>query len=141
MIRLDTKEFIRRARLAHGDLYDYSKTRYYKCNIKSTITCKVHGDFQQTPQAHSKGNGCPKCGILRGRPKVSGEDWINACKRVHGDLYDYSKSVYTGARNHITVTCKIHGDFEIIANNHRQAAKGCQKCGRLRQAASLRRSK
>jgi len=46
----------------HGDNYDYSKYTYTNSYTKSTIICKIHGEFEQTSNAHSKGVGCPRCG-------------------------------------------------------------------------------
>jgi hypothetical protein len=31
---------------------------------KVIITCKEHGDFEQVPNMHLAGNGCPKCGSV-----------------------------------------------------------------------------
>ena len=62
----DTEEFIRRARLKHGDKYDYSKTKYTGKKNKVIITCPIHGDFEQLPQNHLKRSGCPECGLRFG---------------------------------------------------------------------------
>lgn len=55
------------------------------------------------------------------------EYFINECKEVHGDKYDYSKIVYTGCYEKIKVTCKKHGDYETTAYNFKQG-RGCPKC-------------
>ena len=57
----NTKTFIEKAKLIHGDKYDYSKTIYKKYSIKVTITCKKHGDFTILPTNFFKGVGCPIC--------------------------------------------------------------------------------
>jgi hypothetical protein len=57
----NTKEFIARAILIHGDKYNYSKVNYVKRNTIVIITCKIHGDFPQTPNDHLQGCGCVKC--------------------------------------------------------------------------------
>ena len=60
--RNDTKGFIEKAKEIHGNIYDYSKSRYGKNNEqKIIITCDKHGDFKQTPVKHLSGSGCPKC--------------------------------------------------------------------------------
>lgn len=57
-----TESFIDRSIFIHGNKYEYTKTVYGKNNkIKIIITCKVHGDFYQTPDAHLSGSGCKKC--------------------------------------------------------------------------------
>ena len=59
---------------------------------------------------------------------ISTDEFINKCKKVHGDLYDYSKTVHLGARKKITVICHEHGEFEQTASRHSNG-RGCQKCG------------
>lgn len=56
-----TQEFIRKARKVHGDTYLYENTIYYKSYEKVSIICKKHGEFQQTPDNHLSGSGCPGC--------------------------------------------------------------------------------
>lgn len=43
---------------------------------------------------------------------ITTEIWIKRAKEVHGDLYDYSKTVYKSCKDKVTITCPIHGDFE-----------------------------
>jgi len=38
--------------------YDYSKVHYVNAVTKVTIICSQHGELDQTPQAHLKGQGC-----------------------------------------------------------------------------------
>ena len=57
----NTKEFIIKAKMVHGDKYDYSQVVYVKNSIKVNIICKEHGIFSQIPQNHLRGSGCPKC--------------------------------------------------------------------------------
>jgi len=45
----------------HGSRYTYEKVVYKKSHEKVIITCKIHGDFEQTPHAHKQGQGCPEC--------------------------------------------------------------------------------
>lgn len=56
-----TEECIKRFKEVHGDKYIYNKTIYKSSNKKLLITCPIHGDFEQTPYAHLKGQGCPFC--------------------------------------------------------------------------------
>lgn len=55
------EEFVTKARLVHGDKYDYSKVIYSNNKTKVIITCDKHGDFLQTPNKHLLGRGCPQC--------------------------------------------------------------------------------
>lgn len=45
----------------HGTLYDYSLLEYKNTDTKITIICRIHGEFQQTPNHHLRGTGCPQC--------------------------------------------------------------------------------
>jgi hypothetical protein len=56
-----TDNFITKAKLIHGDKYDYSLTNYTGSNKKVKIKCDIHAVFNQTPHNHLKGNGCPIC--------------------------------------------------------------------------------
>lgn len=61
-VLLTTETFIEKARLVHGDIYQYDKVSYGRNNrIPVTITCKKHGDFIQTPMDHLQGCGCSDC--------------------------------------------------------------------------------
>ena len=53
--------------------------------------------------------------------------FILKANNVHDDKYDYSKVIYTGAHEDITIICKKHGDFEQTASNHLQE-HGCSGC-------------
>ena len=59
--RLTTEDFIKKAREVHGDKYDYSKVKYVNTSTKVCIVCPEHGEFQQTPNDHLGGKGCPNC--------------------------------------------------------------------------------
>lgn len=59
--RLTNEEFIEKARIVHGDKYDYSKINYINTATKVCIICRYHGVFWQTPNNHLFGAGCPTC--------------------------------------------------------------------------------
>ena len=109
--KLTQKEFIERARKVHGNKYDYSKVIYKNSSTKVCIVCPKHGEFWQIPNSHLQGIGCPKCGDLKkGEYKKSNTDnFINRAKEVHGNKYDYSKSVYKGVHDKICIICPEHG--------------------------------
>lgn len=59
-----TEEFIEKAKLVHGDRYDYSLVNKTKSDLYNVpIICRVHGVFKQTANNHKSGKGCPSCGI------------------------------------------------------------------------------
>jgi very-short-patch-repair endonuclease/uncharacterized protein YaiI (UPF0178 family) len=57
-----TESFIAEAIEKHGDRYSYKNVDYINTKTKIKITCKKHEkDFEQTPNSHLSGNGCPLC--------------------------------------------------------------------------------
>ena len=67
--RFSTKDFIKKSKSIHGDIYDYSKTKYKGIFDKVTITCNKHGEFEQVAKVHLMGSGCPKC-ALKGEGRI-----------------------------------------------------------------------
>lgn len=121
--------FIQLAEKAHNCKYNYSKTIYVNSRAKVTITCPVHGDFEQTPNNHLRGKGCPRCAIELNSKALcfSAVDFIEKARRIHDKRYDYSKVNYTNSQTKVTITCPTHGDFEQIPNSHLQGS-GCKQC-------------
>ena len=120
-----TQIFIEKARAKHGDKYDYGRVVYVRVRDKVIITCRQHGDFEQTPDGHLEGYGCAKCS---GKYNYSTQEWVQEAIAVHGDRYDYGRVVYVRNSDKIIITCKQHGDFEQAPKSHLRG-QGCAKCG------------
>ena len=120
------EKFIEKAKLIHGDRYDYSKVDYKNANTKVIIICKVHGEFYKTPSKHTNSKqGCAKCS---GFYIPTTEEFIENAKLIHGDRYDYSKVDYKYSYENVIITCKVHGDFLQRPANHINSKQGCPKC-------------
>ena len=132
--RKTKEEFIEEARIVHGDKYDYSKVQYVNGSTKVTIICPEHGEFQQRPTQHKRGQGCPLCS---GNVKLTTEEFIKSAREVHGDKYDYSKVKYVNGTTKVTIICPEHGEFLQSPGTHIQG-QGCPKCG-MEIAKSSRR--
>jgi len=63
---LNTKKFIEKANLIHGDEYDYSLVNYLNAKTKIIIVCRKHGEFSQRTGDHLSGSGCPQCTSSKG---------------------------------------------------------------------------
>lgn len=129
--RLTTDEFIEKAKIIHGEKYDYSLVVYYTSHSKVKILCKKHNYiFTQVPNSHLGGSGCPKCKSnsisLRFRKTTS--EFIEKAKRIHGEKYDYSITTYTGDSAKLNIICEQHGIFNQKAGVH-LSGHGCQLCG------------
>jgi hypothetical protein len=70
---------------------------------------------------------------------ITQEEFIARCRKMHGDKYDYSGTIYLAAKKKITVCCPKHGRFDTIAGNHASGI-GCPKCGRERTESAKRSS-
>jgi very-short-patch-repair endonuclease len=130
-----TKQFIEEAKKIHGDKYDYKET-IYKGKLKLiTIFCNKHKiNVNTTPISHLKysGGGCSKCvtDIYKfcSKKKKTTEQYIKEAENIHGDKYDYSKTVYINNKINLTIICKEHGEFLQKPIRHLHG-RGCQICG------------
>ena len=120
-------EVIKRFEKVHSDTYDYSKVIYINYNKMVIIICKEHGEFEMLPHSHWSGSGCPKCNKTSLGKKLSQDEVIERFKKVHSDIYDYSKVIYTKNTEKVIILCKEHGEFEMLPYYH-WGGSGCPKC-------------
>jgi hypothetical protein len=124
LMKMDNKTFIEKARLIHGNKYDYSLVNYVTNRIKIKIICPIHGEFEQIPRDHLSKKGCIKCGLNH----KSNNDFIKEAIALHKDKYDYSLVDYKTSKTKVKIICKKHGEFEQRPNDHLKGY-GCIKCG------------
>lgn len=137
--RKTTTEFIDDAIRVHGDRYDYSLVAYQSSCKKVKILCSTHGAFEQTPSNHLTGFGCLLCGLRSAGQyhKKSTASFVEEARRIHGDAYDYSKAIYSGAREKVTIICAKHGAFEQTSSVHLACKPGeaCLSCSYEKRGA------
>ena len=123
------KRFIDKAIKKHGNKYDYSKVEYTDSLTKVCIICPEHGEFWQTPQAHVRGNGCPKCAnIKRGDAFRSNiDEFITRANEVHHGKYIYDRTSYVNSMTKVPILCLEHGTFWMTPMAHLNG-QGCPKC-------------
>lgn len=127
------EEFESKAKQIHGDKYDYSEVTYVNNRAKVRIRCKEHGVFEQKPNGHLNGKGCPICARRStlqsnsSRASIAGSEFKSKARRVHGDKYDYSEVVYVSCMLKVRIVCKKHGVFEQSPNAHLRGG-GCSSC-------------
>lgn len=64
-------EFIGKAKVIHGERYDYSRVRYAGNKTKVELICRNHGSFWVTPNSHLTGPaGCSKCKESKGESRI-----------------------------------------------------------------------
>ena len=124
-----TSEFIEKAKAIYGDKYNYSKVKYKSSSQKVCIICPKHGQFWQTPNNHLRGHGCTKCQYetLHTLFANNTEDFIKKSRTIHGDKYDYSKTMYKNANTKVCIICPKHGEFWQTPYGHTKGC-GCPKC-------------
>lgn len=143
-----TLKFISKAKEIHKNKFDYSLTEYKNSKTKVKIICPIHGVFEQTPEKHLMGRGCPKCGIILRQENYyknfSLKYYIDKIRKVHGDNYDYSlikdEDIKNKLKNKLKIVCFNHGLFEINYRNF-LSGQGCPKCGHNKKGISKRMNK
>lgn len=122
---LTRTEFVERAIVVHGGSYIYDRVDYKDSKSKVEIGCaNCLLFFQQTPNSHIAGNGCPYCH----KNRVTSESFKVRGKEVHGDTYDYSKALYRGAKIKVIIGCRTcNTEFKQDPNSH-LSGRGCPKC-------------
>ena len=122
--------FLNLSKKVHKNFYDYSKAKYKGINTSLTIICPEHGEFKQIARTHLLGSGCKKCGInkVANSKRLSTLNFIEMAKKIHGEIYDYSKSQY-GKNNlqKVIIICPKHGEFNQAPTKH-LSGSGCSKC-------------
>ena len=105
-------EFIRRAQEIHGDRYGYLRSEYVKYCDPITITCGIHGDFQQRVSSHLAGGGCQRCAWGPTSKKCA--DWLAFVAVQTGRHIHHAEN---GGEYHFPEMPKRKADgFDEIAN-------------------------
>jgi len=73
---LTQEEFLEKAFISQSDRFDYSKFNYKNYHTKSTVICKIHGEFEVSPINHLKGTNCPKCAKTVSRQESEVRDFL-----------------------------------------------------------------
>ena len=124
-MKSNTEQFIEKARKVHGDKYNYNLVDYINNHSKIIIVCSVHGSFSQIPSNHLSGAACRKCANT-----TTTEEFLEKIKKIHGDYYDYSNTIYKRSSENIEIICKQHGLFIQKAQTHLRGAN-CPECAKL----------
>ena len=127
--KLTTDSFIEKAKVVHGNKYDYSKVKYKNHMTKVCIICPEHGEFWQRPNGHLRGAGCPTCGIeiRNNHLALTKEEFLSRSRQTHGDKYDYSEVEYVNSSTKVCIICPTHGKFYQLPIDHYKG-RGCPAC-------------
>jgi hypothetical protein len=113
--KLNTDEFIKRSKLVHGDIYDYSLVDYKNTFTKVKIRCYKHGIFEQFLEPHTtKKLGCPDC-----NQELKSQKFIEKSIKKYGSKYDYNLVKYNGIHKKVKIKCNNCKEIlEITPESH-----------------------
>jgi hypothetical protein len=126
-----------RAMAAHeGKNYLWDRFVYTNARSKVAVGCPVHGYFESTYDSVRQGRGCRHCGYTTERKNeaYTKEFVVEKIRKANLDMdgneYGYDKVEYVDRETKITLTCKIHGDFQVTPKSAMNSHAGCPTCGR-----------
>lgn len=105
-LRMSKDEFIQKALIKFGDIYDYSKVNYINNDTKVTIICPKHGEFEIRPGDFLRQTGCPKC-----KPKSLREEFIENWLKTNGIIYEKQKRIVLSNNKSAFIDFVINGVF------------------------------
>lgn len=138
--KLSLKELVAKARKIHGEKYNYNKFLLKNSHTKGIITCPIHGDFEQSFDAHiHQKSGCPQCAKIERNNKnrkFSYEMLVENDEKYNFG-FDYSKFIYHDYDDSSSVICPLHGEFQQ-SWHHLKYGHGCPICGNKKNYSELR---
>lgn len=132
--KISKEEFIKRAKHAHNNKYDYSKVEYINITTKICIICPEHGEFWQRPNDHINGTGCPKCAAISRSEQLkitnkikNSRLFVEKANKIYNNKYSYEKVDYINDHIKVCIICSEHGEFWQTPKAHLNG-NGCPKC-------------
>jgi hypothetical protein len=91
----NTDKFIEKSNIRHNNLYSYTLVKYKNNKEKVSIICEKHGVFEQEPNHHLNGCGCPFCNISKGELEIESYLIENNIDYISQKTFDgcFSKSL------------------------------------------------
>lgn len=98
--------------------YNFDKFEFKSANTPGVVVCPQHGEVLRTyKDLRRTTTACPKCASnVRGSKETFVAEVIELIKNQGlepPEKYDFSKVEYKNALENVTITCKIHGNFDI----------------------------
>ena len=138
---LTSTDFIIQANLVHHNLYGYDKIpKVVKRSDLITVIDPEYGEFDVTVRCHLAGKGHRIRGQKRSADakRKSITTFIKQAISVHGELYDYSKVVYTGATEKVCIIDPEYGEFWQSPGGH-LSGQGHPMRGRIKNGNKKRK--
>lgn len=129
--KLTKEQFIQRAKIIHGDNYDYECVVYVNTDVKVKIFCKNGSHYMyQTPHNHLMGCSCLECENKRRASKF--EIFERKAIVLHSNKYEYPDKTYVNAETKIKILCKSCNDIFYQTPHSHLLPRGCPKCARTK---------
>lgn len=127
MKRLTKEQFVANFRNKFPNKkFDFTVSTYKSSKIKMVVKCDKGHLFNIRPCDLMNGYGCNVCG---GTKKMTTEDFIKKGTFVHNGYFSYEHTDFINANSNVIITCPIHGDIKVKANNHLNGAN-CKFCSK-----------
>lgn len=119
--------FIAKARVIHGNAFDYSQTVFTKVRNRIILRCnQCCTVFEQEASGHLQGRGCRYCA---NNVRLTTPQFVERATRKHGSKYDYTEVNYIDTYAKVRITCRDCGlTFDQSPTNHLKG-HGCMQCG------------
>ena len=119
------EETVKLFREIHGYKFEYYPETYHGSAYKMKIHCNICGcDFEQTPNKHLLGRGCPECGGTKVWDK---DKFVKETEKIFPKQFSFDETNYVNQRTPLIVTCKKHGNIEVIPKTFLKGC-GCPYC-------------
>jgi len=137
-VKYTFEEYKKKIKSIFGDDIIVLSNDYKNSHTKMKFLCKKHGEFETKPYYLLQNHGCPLCGSEKTGDaiRLTQEQFIEKARVVHGNKYDYNKSVYIDYETSLTIICHKknrkgveHGEFQQTPHSHLHGC-GCQICNR-----------
>mgnify|MGYP000368126193 CR=1 FL=1 len=104
------KQMIIQAVKLYGNKYTYEKVVYKNAHEKVKIYCKkCQKYFNQSPNSHKRGHGCPYCSAItqpKKYKKTAGKRFIKKSKKLYNNKFCYDSVKYKGRNKEVEIWCK-----------------------------------
>ena len=83
---MTTDDFVRKAKLVHGESDDFSEVDYVNAYTKITLICHKHGRYSIAPTNYLSGQRCRECAKEKtgAKKQMSMNDFILKARQIHG---------------------------------------------------------
>lgn len=126
--KLTNEQFIKKCQDKYGDKFTYENTNFIDYNTPIKVNCVKHGEIEVAPKhfLYDSKYGCKLCSSES--QQLTYETFLEKAKKIHHNMYDYSKVKYNNNHTKVCIVCPKHGEFWMTPNAHISQKQNCPKC-------------